>query len=303
MPPAPHSNQLPSPSSGAPFGAPFGASSGTSSGTSQDTDAGAVTVAALGDVENDVTALRDLLGAVSRDARPVFGVLLGDTVRRASPRRYSLLRRAIDRAAPPFPVLAVPGERDRADDGDWFAAAFGARTWSLRHGDVVFVGVDNAAGPLSAESVGTLARAPVAGSLVVFAHRPLHVEGECGPDARLRAARLRELIAAACGRRIDAVISGDPVLRQEVRDEDGTLHLIDGRVPGPGPGPVPGPVPVPGREAVRTAVLVTVRPRESGGLTVRHVQVPGRWDLRDEARRLAVRVADRAWRIRPAAAL
>lgn len=256
-----------------------------------DSDASAFTFAAYGCAGNRLTGLGDLLAEVSRRAAPAFGVVVGDTVSRATPGRYRLLLGTVARAAANHPVRYVPGPLDGAAPrrgGDPFSEHLGPRTWWFQQSGVLFVGVDESGARLTPESLGTIARAGTAVErIVVFAHEPYFVADCDGPDAAARRRRLAELRQAFRGRRIDAVITGCGGAWQDAADDIGTRHVVAAPL-------AEDDIGARGREARRpradapAAAVVEIAP---GALRVRRVQVPCRTALADAVRLFVVRAA------------
>jgi hypothetical protein len=149
---------------------------------------GPLRIAVLGDIQNGLSELADLLAETTR-LQPDLILLLGDTVNNATPARYALLHSVFRDHAPAVPLLAVPGNHDmrRANDAlDLYEAWIGPRQWRLDAGAACLLGLDNAKGPLSAPS-----RALVAGAaarpgqaLIVAAHQPIEDPLEPRPDVQ-----------------------------------------------------------------------------------------------------------------------
>lgn len=232
-----------------------------------------LSVAAFGDVENELTGLRDLLHAVENRGGATFGVLLGDVVRRTTPARYRLLVETIDRRPPAYPLHAVPGNRDLGDGGRLFTSHLSPREWTFRSAGHVVLGLDDAEGDFTPASLAlaarTAAQSPASAPLLVFAHQPIHVDGADERLARDCRRRRDALRSALRGREIAAFFSAHLDLWQETRDADGTLHVTNGHVRT--------------KDGASTPTAAIAR-CDARGIRVERVSVPTRFDALDAAR-------------------
>ncbi|MEM7198635.1 MAG: metallophosphoesterase [Planctomycetota bacterium] len=135
-------------------------------------------VAVIGDIQNGLSELSELLALVAR-LEPDVILLLGDTVNNATPGRYAVLHSMFRDYGPAIPLVSVPGNHDmrRSNDAlDLYETWVGPLHWRLDVGGWRILGLDNAAGPLSAASLELAAAAhepPPKHGLVVATHRPL----------------------------------------------------------------------------------------------------------------------------------
>ncbi|MAD34322.1 MAG: hypothetical protein CMJ88_11295 [Planctomycetes bacterium] len=140
-------------------------------------DADPLRVAVIGDIQNGFSEFADLQTKIA-ELTPDLVVQLGDTVNNATEGRYAALHSSIRAHGAGVPMLVVPGNHDIARSGDGlslFKAWVGPTEWRFDHGGWCLLGLNNAAGELSAKSRDLLAKADADGpahGVVVFAHRP-----------------------------------------------------------------------------------------------------------------------------------
>ena len=122
--------------------------------------------------------------AVIRERRPDFSIGLGDLVGMARLYQFEILKDQLAGTGVPFRV--IPGNHDIDPFGSLapYEAAFGPADWRLDVGNVTFLALDSAAGPVSDRSRATFVeaatRASAAGRrVIVFTHRPAFA-----PDGR-----------------------------------------------------------------------------------------------------------------------
>ena len=234
---------------------------------------------AFGDIEGETVGFEDLVLRVGEDARPDFGVVLGDVAKRAVRARESYIEyfAALRRIRPDYPVFTVPGNHDRPDDGaiDEYSRAFGRLNWWFEHADCVFVGVDNSKGPLTDDARGVLQDAAVeaqaARRVFVFLHVPVFgdaLEPGAKPQIqRLAAQRVLADIRTLLGVDVDAVVAGHAEHWYVETDERGTLHVCAGAEPGLG---------WPERSTPQIAAVFRV---SDDNVSVQQVRVPYRRDV------------------------
>lgn len=187
-------------------------------------------IAVLGDVQNGISELGDVLDA-HRAAGVDLVMQLGDAANKGLPGRYAVLRRVFEEHAPGIPVIAVPGNHDIEPDGttarwtEWV----GPPEWRIDVRGWRIVGLDDAAGPISEASMALLRQVakeppPRCGTILV-AHRPLaRAEGEPGNDTV--DARARQV--ASTGLVATMTFSGHWHRNDTTPDALGTIHYLLG---------------------------------------------------------------------------
>jgi len=142
-------------------------------------------IGVLGDIQNGISELADVLDAM-RAAHVDFVLQLGDAANAGLPGRYAVLRRMFETHAPGIPVIAVPGNHDvgREWRHDVWRAWVGRPAWRLDVRGWRLVGLDDASGAVSAESMDLLAAVarepPAACGTILIAHRPLAAPSDAG---------------------------------------------------------------------------------------------------------------------------
>ena len=109
--------------------------------------------------------------------RPDFSIGLGDLIGMARVYQFEILREQL--AATGVPGFVIPGNHDIDPFGSLgpYAHVMGSADWRFEIGDVAFLGLDSAAGPVSDRSrarfVDAAAAAAAAGKrVIVFTHHP-----------------------------------------------------------------------------------------------------------------------------------
>ncbi len=183
-----------------------------------------VRVAVIGDVQNGTQELRAVLRDV-RAAEVDLVLLLGDVVNRGEEARFAALRSVLRAAAPRLPVLAVPGNHDLDANGSTavYERWVGPAVWSAAVAGHVLIGLDDAAGRLSAASKALLrANSGVGERRILVAHRPL---APLSAEEEIDASDRMDAVAAAgppaeltlCGHRHESV---------DLVDVHGTRHVV-----------------------------------------------------------------------------
>jgi Calcineurin-like phosphoesterase len=187
-------------------------------------------IAVLGDIQNGISELGDVLAA-HRAAGVDFILQLGDAANKGLPGRYSVLRRVFEEHAPGIPVIAVPGNHDIEPDGttvNW-AEWVGPPEWRMDVRGWRIVGIDDSDGPISAASMDLLRAVakdtpPRCGTILV-AHRPLsRTDGAPGNDTV--DARAKQI--ASTGLVATMTFSGHWHRNDTTPDAAGTIHYLLG---------------------------------------------------------------------------
>jgi hypothetical protein len=187
-------------------------------------------IGVVGDIQNGVSELSDLLDAL-REERVDLIVQLGDVANGGQAGRYAVVRRVFEEHAPGIPVLAVPGNHD-IGPGDSIATWtrwVGPPQWRADVRGWRIVGIDDALGTISPDSMDLLrvaARdAPPACGTIVVAHRPL-AGGDGAPEHDPWEARAQQL--AKSGLVPTATLSGHWHHNDSRVDELGVWHYLVG---------------------------------------------------------------------------
>jgi hypothetical protein len=186
-----------------------------------------IRIGVIGDIQNGISELAELLDAM-RNEHVDFILQLGDAANVGLPGRYAVLRREFEQHAPGIPVIAVPGNHDIEPDGTTavWSEWVGPPVWRIDARGWRILGIDDASGTISAESMDVLRRAaadpkPSFGTLVV-AHRPLGArETKEGIDARAKQIASTGLVPTY-------TISGHWHMNDQSTDAAGTIHFLLG---------------------------------------------------------------------------
>lgn len=187
-------------------------------------------IGVVGDIQNGISELGDLLDAL-RAERVDFLLQLGDAANGGYAGRYAVLRRVFEQHAPGIPVIAVPGNHDVYPDQttEVWTRWVGPAQWRVDARGWRILGIDDALGPISSESLALLRDAakdgpPRCGTLVI-AHRPLFggAESAKGDPWEPRAKQLEETGVAPT-----LTICGHWHRNATNRDERGVTHHLLG---------------------------------------------------------------------------
>jgi hypothetical protein len=131
---------------------------------------------AWGDARGGASIFERVRDAI-RDRRPDFSIGLGDLIGMARVYQFEILREQL--AATGVPGYVIPGNHDLDPFGSLgpYEQVMGSADWRFDVGDVAFIGLDSAAGPVSDRSrarfVEATAAATAAGKrVIVFTHHP-----------------------------------------------------------------------------------------------------------------------------------